>query len=174
MKTILKLVPILIACSGAAAWAADANVKLSGVHLCCDGCVKGIDKAVGTVAGAKAESDKDGGIVSITAPDKPTAQKAVDAIVAAGYYGKSSDPEVKVSNKTGAQRGKVQSVKVKGVHLCCKKCVSGVNEALAKVEGVKGNTAAKDAESFEVTGDFEPRAVFSALRKAGFAGKVAN
>ena len=43
-----------------------------------------------------------------------------------------------------------------------------------KVAGAKGNTAAKGAELFEVTGDFKAKAVFTALNKAGLSGKVAN
>jgi copper chaperone CopZ len=66
----------------------------------------------------------------------------------------------------------VQSLKVKGVHLCCGKCVSTVKEALGTVAGVTGNTAIKNAKSFEVTGDFTDKDVFVALEKAGLSGKV--
>jgi len=64
----------------------------------------------------------------------------------------------------------VESLKVNGVHLCCNKCVTTVNDALSKVTGVKGNTAAKGAESFEVTGNFNAKDVFAALNKAGLSG----
>jgi hypothetical protein len=37
---------------------------------------------------------------------------------------------------------------------------------------VKGNTAAKGAESFEVTGDFKGKDVFAALNNAGLSGKA--
>src|SRR5262245_19296638 len=171
MKRILALTSIVVA-FGWSAQAADTNVKLSDVHLCCNACVKGVDKALAKVTGATAQSDKDVGTVTITAPDKATAQKAVDALVAAGYFGKSSDPAIKVSADSGAKDGKVQSVKVSGVHLCCKQCVTSVNEALAKVTGVKENTAAKGVETFEVTGDFNAKEVFAALNKAGLSGKV--
>ena len=50
--------------------------------------------------------------------------------------------------------------------------VTSVNDALSKVAGVKGNTAARNAESFEVTGDFSAKEVFAALNKAGLSGKV--
>jgi mercuric ion binding protein len=156
------------------AQAADTSVKVSKVHLCCPSCVKGVDKAVAGVTGAASQCDKDAGTVTITAPDQATAQKAVDAMVAAGYFGTSSDPAIKVVDKSGAQKGKVQSLKVSGVHLCCGKCVNSVNEALSKVKGVKGNTATKGAESFEVTGDFKAKPVIAALNKAGFAGTVSK
>jgi hypothetical protein len=50
--------------------------------------------------------------------------------------------------------------------------MSSVTDALAEVDGVKGNTAAKGAESFEVTGDFKGKDVFAALNKAGLSGKA--
>ena len=65
----------------------------------------------------------------------------------------------------------VQSIKIENVHLCCGKCVKAVNEVLATVPGVTGNTAAKGATSFEVTGNFNDKAVFDALQKAGLTGQ---
>ena len=171
MKNILTLASILLA-FGWSAQAADTSVKLSNVHLCCNNCVKGVDKALSGVIGAKAQSDKDAGTVTIKAPDKATAQKAVDALLAAGYFGISSDPAIKVASNSGAKNGKVQSLKVTGMHLCCNKCVTTVTDALSKVPGVKGNTAAKGAESFEVTGDFNAKDAFAELNKAGLSGKA--
>ena len=67
----------------------------------------------------------------------------------------------------------VTSLTVAGVHLCCKKCVTGAVNALATVKGVKANTASEDAPTFNVTGDFDPNEVLAALNKAGFSGRVA-
>lgn len=173
MKKILSLASVLLA-FGWSAQAADTTVKLSNVHLCCNSCVKGVDKALSGVTGATAQCDKDAGTVTITAPDKATAKKAVKALVAAGYFGSSSDPDIKVKAKSGAKDEKVQSLKLNGVHLCCNKCVTGVTDALSKVPGVKGNTAAKGAESFEITGDFNAKDACDALNKAGLSGKVAK
>ncbi len=173
MKTFLSLASLFVLL-GSALSGADTSVKLSNVHLCCNSCVKGVDKAVSNVPGATAKSDKEAGTVTLSAPDQTTVQKAADALVAAGYFGTSSDPSIKLVTKSGAKKGKVTTLKVTGVHLCCDKCVNGVNEALSKVAGVKGNTAAKGAESFEVTGDFKAKAVFTALNKAGLSGKGAN
>ena len=152
--------------------AADVTVQLSNVHLCCDSCVKGVNKAVATVAGVTAVSDKDAATVTLTAADSATAQKAVDALTTAGYFGVSGSPEVKVDATTGATDAKVKSLTVSGVHLCCAKCVKAVNAALGKVAGVTANTAVKNASSFEVTGDFKPTEVFSALQDAGLTGKA--
>jgi copper chaperone CopZ len=168
-KTFLTLIATLALAAFAQA---DSTVKLTGVHLCCKSCVKGVDKAVGTVSGATAASDMDAGTVTITAADAATAQKAVDALTAAGYFGKSEDAGIKVDDSTGAKDAKVSSLTVKGVHLCCGKCVKAVSAALADVPGVTSNTAAKNAETFEVKGDFKPTDVFAALQKAGLTGKA--
>ena len=154
--------------------AADVTVQLSNVHLCCNSCVKGVDKAVATVAGAKATSSRDDDTVTITAADQATAQKAVNALTAAGYFGVSNNPAIKVDASTGATDAKVQTLTVSDVHLCCQKCVTAVNHALDKVDGVKANTAEKDAKTFVVTGDFKPTEVFSALQDAGLTGKAAK
>jgi copper chaperone CopZ len=154
------------------AQAADVSVKLTDVHLCCSSCVKGVEKAVGPVHGVTAKADMDEGTVDLTGPDTATVQKAVDALTAAGYYGKSSDAGIKVNADTGAKNQKVQSLQVEGVHLCCGKCVKSVNTALSSVAGVTANTAAKGARSFTVTGDFNDQEVFAALQKAGLTGKA--
>ena len=153
---------------------ASETIKLESVHLCCNGCVKGVDKAVATVDGVTATSDKDAGTVTLTVPDKETGQKAVNALVAAGYFGTTSDAAIKVRGRTGAKGAKVEKITVTNVHLCCDKCVKAVAKALESVDGVKGNTAAKNAESFEVTGSFNDKEVFTALQKAGLTGKLAK
>ena len=101
-------------------------------------------------------------------------QKAADALVKAGYFGKSSDASVKISAESGASNKKVQSLKLEGVHLCCAKCVSTVDTAVKSVAGVKEHTAKRNAESFEVTGDFNDKEVVEALHKVGLTGKVAK
>jgi len=152
--------------------AADVSVKLTGVHLCCQSCVKGVVKAVENVPGVTAAADMEEGAVSLTGPDTSSVQKAAEAIVKAGYFGTSSNPGIKIGSDTGAKGEKVQSLHVEGVHLCCGKCVKAASAALESVAGVKANTAAKGAKSFEVTGDFNDQEVFAALQKAGLAGRA--
>jgi copper chaperone CopZ len=154
------------------AHSAEVSTKLSDVHLCCQSCVKGVQAAVGKVSGATASVNKDEGTVELTGPDTATVQKAADALVAAGYFGKSSDSNIKISSRTGAKGKKVQSLKLEGVHLCCGKCVTAVDKAVRSVDGVKDHTAVKNAESFDVTGDFNDKEVLTALQKAGLTGKV--
>jgi len=95
-------------------------------------------------------------------------------LVAAGYFGKSSNAGVKLAPNTRAKGAKVQTLKVEGVHLCCGKCVSAVDKAVKSVSGVQEHTAKKNVESFEVTGNFNDKEVFDALQKAGLSGKVAK
>lgn len=167
-----KLFASLVAVSALvwSAQAADVTAKISDVHLCCQSCVKGVQKAVATVPGATAAVDQDAETVTLTGPDADTVQKAADALTAAGYFGKSDNDSVKINSSTGAKNAKVQTLTVKNVHLCCGKCVKAVNEALSGVPGVTGNTAAKGAKSFDVTGDFNDKDVFDALQKIGLTG----
>lgn len=173
MKKSLALVVSAFALT-LSAQAADTTVKISGVHLCCKGCVTGAEKAVAGVKGVTASVDQDAETVSLTGPDSATVQKAADALVAAGYFGKSGDAGVKLAADTGAKGKKVQTLKLEGVHLCCGKCVSAVDKAVKSVSGVKEHTAKKDAKTFEVTGDFNDQEVVDALHKAGLTGKVAK
>ena len=171
MKIILA--SAMLALTLAAAHA-DTSVKLSDVHLCCQSCVKGIDKAVAKVPGVTAKSDMDDKTVSLTGPDTAALQKAVDSIVAAGYYAKSSDAAIKVSTETGAKNEKVQSLKVEDTHVCCGSCVKAINKALGGVSGVTGNDAKKGETSFTITGDFNDKDAMDALQKAGITGHVAH
>ncbi|SRR6266403_2459500 len=155
-------------------WAGDVSDKLTDVHLCCPSCVKGVQKAVGEVPGVTASASQDDGTVTLTGPDNATVQKAADALVAAGYFGKSSDPAIKIKTQTGAKNQKVKSLEIEGVHLCCGKCVKAVSTALGEVSGVTGNTATKGAKSFVVNGDFNDQDVFAALQKAGLTGQAAK
>jgi periplasmic mercuric ion binding protein len=168
MKTILTALALAFTLT---ARAADVTVTLTDVHICCQSCVKGVATAVAGVKGLTAKADQDAGTVTLTAPDTATVQKGADALVAAGFFGKSSDPAIKINTETGAKNQKVQSMKIEDLHLCCAKCVTAVNNVLGNVPGVAGNTAAKGAKSFEVTGNFNDKDVFDALQKAGLTGK---
>src|SRR5689334_16406085 len=122
MKVII--LPVVAAFALAvSAPAADVTAKLTDVHMCCKSCVTGAEKAVATVPGAKATASTDDEDVIITAADKATVQKAVDALTAAGYFGKCDLAGIKVSAATGAKGEKVKTLDVTGVHLCCNSCV---------------------------------------------------
>ena len=157
-----------------AAGAAEKTLKISDVHLCCKSCVTGVQKAVAEVPGASASADQDAGTVTLTGPDMATLKKAAEEMIKAGYFGKSEDKTVNLVDETGAKGEKVQTLKIEGVHLCCGKCVKAVDQSLKSVAGVKGHTATKGAASFEVTGDFNDKEVFTALQKEGLSGRIAK
>ncbi len=151
---------------------AETTVKLSGVHLCCKSCVTGVEKAAAKAKGVTTTVDKDAGTVTLSGADKASVQSGVDAIVAAGYFGKSDSSEIAAKDNSGAKDGKASTLTISDVHLCCGKCVTGVTKALEKVKGVTGNNAEKGAKSFEVKGDFNPKEVVAALHAAGYSGKA--
>ena len=170
MKTIGIAVVGLFALTFCAP-AEEAHAKFTDVHLCCKGCVNGVEKAVGAVDGAKAAVDADNGTVTLSGADAATVQKAADAMVKAGYFGKTEDA-IKLNAECGAADKKVQSLRIEGVHLCCGKCVKAVDRAIKAVPGAKEHTAVKGAKSFEVTGDFNEKDMMIALQKEGLSGKV--
>jgi copper chaperone CopZ len=170
MQKFLLLPAVLLALAFSAR--AESTAKISGVHLCCKSCVTGVDKAIGKVSGATAAVDADAETVTVTAADAATAQKAADALVAAGYFGKSDNAAIKLADTSGATDAKVASIVVNEVHLCCGKCVTTVAKAVEKVPGVASHTAVKGVKTFEVKGDFSPKAVFAAIQAAGLTGKV--
>ncbi len=152
--------------------AADVSVKLSDVHICCHSCVDSANKVVSSVKGAKGDVSQDDETITITAADKATLQKTVDALTAAGFFGKSSDPSIKVNAETGAKNVKVKSVTISDLHLCCGSCVKAVDKVVKSVPGATSQNATKGAKTFEVTGDFNDKDLMDAFQKAGLTGKI--
>jgi len=146
----LALVPVLfLAAAASVVLAAESapSVKLSDVHLCCDKCVTGANTALKDL-------------------------KATTSLTS--NIGKSSNDAIKVSAETGAKDGKVKTLEVEGVHLCCGSCITAAKAVLSKVDGVKSDTLKANAKSFTVEGDFEPKALFAEFQKAGLTGHVAT
>ena len=56
----------------------ETTVKLTGVHLCCQGCVNAVRAAIESVRGVKFRCDMEEGSVTLRASDETTAQKALD------------------------------------------------------------------------------------------------
>jgi copper chaperone CopZ len=148
--------------------AAKSTVTISNTHLCCNNCVAGANKAVSSVAGATAKCDKDAKTIAITAPDQATAQKAVDALAAAGYYGKAEG--AKMTDDSGAKAGTAQTVEVSGIHNCCNKCTTTINDTIKKA-GATGKVPAKTT-TFTVTGPVDQTKLVEAFNEAGFSVKV--
>ena len=156
---------------GAAALA-ETKVEVKDVHLCCGACVKGVGKALKSVDGVKGVCDRDAGTVTITAADDAAAQKAIEALAAAGFHGSLETKAVHFPRDSGVTKGKVTSLTLTGVHNCCRSCCKAIKDAVKDVKGVTGDTAKPKSDTFEVTGDFEASDLVGALHKAGFHVKV--
>lgn len=151
---------------------AEVKVQLSDVHICCGACVTGIQKAVKEID-AKVEIDRNGGIVKIDAKDDATAQKAVDAIAAAGFHGTSDHKTIKMKD-AAVPAGKVKRLTVSGLHNCCAGCTNAIRDAVKGVAGIQADTLKNKATEFVIEGDFSAADVVKALYAAGFHAKVAN
>jgi len=174
MKMRHFLAPLFLLAATALPAVADSTVTLSGVHLCCGSCVKGVTTAVTPVKGATATCDQAKGTVALTAPDNATLQSAVNALTAAGYFGKSSNEAIKVDAASGAPDGKVKTLEVTGVHLCCNSCVTAMKDVVSKVDGIKSDTIKAKGTSFTLTGDFDAKAFMEKLQAAGLTAKVTS
>jgi copper chaperone CopZ len=144
---------------------AESTVTVEKTHLCCNSCVKDATKAVESVSGDKAQIDKDADKITITADSDADAQKALDALVAAGFYGTASGGTMK--NDSGAPSGNVKTLTLT-THNCCKKCTNAINKVIKSVPGATGEVKAKE-DTFTVTGDFDASAMVKAFNDAGFA-----
>ena len=157
---------LLVASAGIAQ--AETNVKLTQMHICCGGCTKAIVAATKDLPGAKVTVDQDNEEVSIAAESKEAAQKAVDAILAAGYHAKTDSGDVTIADDSGAKPGNVKRLEVSGVHNCCGACTSAIKDAVKSVAGYQADTCKPKQQSFVVEGDFDAQAVVKALNEAGF------
>jgi copper chaperone CopZ len=151
---------------------ASVAVELKGVHLCCMGCVNALTAAVETVPGAACRCDMDSGAVTLTAPDEAAAQRALDAIAAAGFYGDTGDSPLAIQFPADLPAGMVQRLVVSGIHNCCRPCYDAIEGAIRSVAGVTGDTAAPRMTTFQVTGNFSASELVQALHAAGFHAQV--
>ncbi|MGE0756561.1 MAG: cation transporter [Pirellulaceae bacterium] len=146
---------------------AEVTVTISKTHLCCGACVKAVDTTLKDLAGVKHESNQDEHTISLKADSLANAQKAIDALAAAGFHGKVDHPELKYK-PVDAPKGKVARLEISGIHNCCGACTKAIKAALKDVEGVQADTAKPKVDSFVVEGDFSPAAAVEALLNAGF------
>lgn len=156
----------------AAAVQAETTVKLTGMHICCGGCSKAIVAATKDLTGAKVEVDQDAEEVTINAESKEAAQKAVDAIIGAGYHAQTESKDVTIADDSGAKSGNVKRLTVTGAHNCCGACTVAIKGALKTVAGVEADTCKAKQTRFVVEGDFDAQAVVKALADVGFHVKV--
>lgn len=150
----------------------ETQVELKGVHLCCGGCVAAVTRAVASVPGGACQCDMDNRTVHLTAADDRAAQKALDAIAAAGLHGETDNENLAIRPERNIPPGKVRKVTVSGIHNCCQPCYEAIKTALDTVKGITGDTVEPEKTTFEVTGHFEAAALIEALNAAGFHARV--
>lgn len=171
-KWFVMLAGVSVAVSLGAAAAAETKVEVKGVHLCCGACVKGVATALKGVDGASAACDQDAGTVTITATGETTAQKALDALTKAGYFGTIDAKGLTIKPVSGVPSGNVKAINLTNSHNCCRSCSNAIQKAVKSVPGVSGNTVKPKQADFEVTGDFDAAALIKALNDAGFQVQV--
>jgi copper chaperone CopZ len=150
----------------------EVEVELTGVHLCCQGCVNAADAAIRSVEGVGSRCDMENGTVTLTAGDDDAARKALDALAAAGFYGRSNNKHLAMKPVGNVPNGKVKRLKVSGIHNCCGLCCRAIKGAISAVDGVIGDTAEPGVTTFEVTGDYRATELVEELNAAGFSARV--
>lgn len=152
------------------------EVEVSGVHLCCASCVKGVDNALKDVDGVtNVKSDRASKTVKFTAANDKAAAAGIEAFAKAGFHGtaKHGESALKFPDSGAKDGAKASQIKVGDVHLCCGACVRAAEEAIQKVDGVANITSDRDASSIEITGDnIGVQAVVKALNDAGFNATI--
>ncbi len=168
LSAALVAVSLLGMCGTAVA---ETTVKLTQMHICCGGCTKAIVAATKDLKDSKTVVDQDNEEVTITADSAKAAQTAVDAILAAGYHAKVASGEATIP-PVSTEAGKVSRIKLSGVHNCCGACTKAIKEAAKSVDGVVADTCKPKQHDFVVEGDFDAKALITALNDAGFHVKV--
>ena len=170
---------VMTAVAGLLAWtapatAAETKVELKKVHMCCGGCAKEVAKVLAKVEGVTGVAvDQKTTTARFTAADAKAAQKALDALAAAGFHGDAGEStDYAFKDDSGVKPGKVKSLTVTGFHNSCGGCVDSFREAIKDVKGVAGDNAKAKVTTAEVTGDFDAAELVAALNKAGFHVKV--
>jgi periplasmic mercuric ion binding protein len=172
MKSVQFFATLSLVLASGGAFGADTKVELKGTHLCCGQCVRTVDDILKKIDGVTGKCDQKAGTVSITAKDDATAQKALDALSAAGFHGTTDNKDLKIKDDSGVAKGKVKTLTLEGVHNCCNSCNRAITAAVGKVAGVTGNTAKAKSDTFDVTGEFDAEELVKALNAAGYHVKV--
>lgn len=150
-----------------------AKVEVKGPHICCKRCVK---VAVGLLEKVDGVSDAAADIktktVTFTAKNKEAAAAGIQALLDGGFFGTPSiDGEQGVfARPTVPGAGEKRDVvTIKGVHVCCGQCETGVNklfsDAKVSFDGPGPQKTVRIEGANRTVG-----AVLEALQKGGFNG----
>src|SRR6185295_2654441 len=110
------------------------TVEVKDMHLCCGGCNGAATGAVNGGGGKDAAAS--GKEVKFTAANDAAAQKALDKLTAAGFWGTLDSKTLKLTDDSGTVVGPkakpvmISSGTFKGAHNCCDGCNKALKEAL--------------------------------------------
>ena len=150
---------------------AETKVTISGTHLCCGQCLRAVDATLKEIKGVTHKSSQETKTIELTAENDEAAQKAVNALAAAGFYGKTNSDKVKYAEVAAGQEA-VERLEVEGIHNCCGQCTTAIKKAVTGVSGVSGTGIKAKDTTFVVEGKFKPADLVKALLDAGFYVKV--
>jgi copper chaperone CopZ len=152
------------------------TVEVKDMHLCCGGCNGAATGAVN--GGGGKDGAASGKSVTFTAANDAAAQKALDKLTAAGFWGTLESKTLKLTDDSGtvlppkAKPVKVSSGTFKGVHNCCDGCNKALKEAIKGVEGVESEDCTAKKDSFTVKGSYNPADLIKAIHAAGYHAKM--
>src|SRR5215210_6245473 len=96
---VLSAVAMFFASTGFAR--AETKIVLLDTHICCPACVRDAGAILKGIEGVTGKCDQKAKSITITAKDDATAQKAIDALVAAGFHGTTNSDKVTVKEDSG-------------------------------------------------------------------------
>jgi copper chaperone CopZ len=166
---------LLVGCAGllllGRSAVAETKVTVSDTHLCCRQCMTAVDGVLKGVSGVTYKADQGAKTIEITAENDAAAQKAVDTLADAGFYGKLNNDKIKYKPVTAGDAA-VQKLELSGVHNCCGACTNAIKKAVTGVSGVTATDVKAKESSFVVEGNFKPGDVIKSLLDAGFYVQV--
>ena len=175
LSTVVGIVLLLTVASASAA----ETVKITGLHLCCGGCVSAVEEALKPVTGlSEVVVDQELRTATFSADDDKAIQDAGAAILSAGFFGElnrngKTSPLSIPENAQIATNTKADRAVFDNVHLCCKNCSRGVTKALAKLGDVVAVDCDTKARTVTLTGkNMDLAAVADALHAGGFFGTL--
>src|SRR5262245_10607353 len=171
MSRILALCAVVATLLLAAELRAETKVTISGTHLCCGQCVTAVNTTLKDIKGVTHKANQQAKTIELTAENDEAAQKAVDALAAAGFCGKTDSAKVKYADIATSQDA-VEKLEIEGIHNCCGQCTTAIKKAVTGVSGVTGTGIKAKDTSFVVEGKFKPADLVKALVDAGFYVKV--
>ena len=171
MRHFLALASVIGLLFIAGSAAAETKVTVSGTHLCCGQCLKAVDATLKDMQGVKFTSNQGAKTIEIVAENDAAAQKAVDALAGAGFYGQLDNSAIKYKPVATGDAA-VEKLEVSGIHNCCGQCTNAIKKAVTSVSGVSGAELKAKETSFVVEGKFKPGDLVKALLDAGFYVQV--